>query len=183
VTGARQRAQRIAAAWNTAEQWILGGLAAGMVLLAAVQIVLRDVFHTGLRSAETCLGAGLLWVTMLGALAATGARKHITIDIVSPFLPPRAKAVCLALADLFASGVCAWLARAAVRYVALQRSTETAALLPGVPAWAPFVIIPVCLGLMAWRFALHAALNAALAAGGARGGSADGRPEERSACP
>ena len=171
--GARQRMERLAAAWVTAEQWILGGLAAGMVLLAAVQILLRDVFHTGIHAAAPCLGAGLLWVTMLGALAATGAGKHITIDIVSPFLPPRAKAACLALANVFAAGVCAWLARAAVRYVAMQRETEAAPFVAGVPAWVPFAIIPVCLGLMAWRFALHAALNAAKAAGGTRAEAAE----------
>ncbi|MBU1693255.1 MAG: TRAP transporter small permease subunit, partial [Verrucomicrobia bacterium] len=84
-----RRVSDVAAAVETAG---LALLVSGMVLLAAAQILLRNFFQTGFLWAEPLLGMGLLWLTMLGALAATGARRHIVIDLVGHFCPPRLRA-------------------------------------------------------------------------------------------
>ena len=49
---------------------------------------------------------GLLWLTMLGALAATGDRRHIVIDLVGHFCPPRFRAAAARVTALFAAVVC-----------------------------------------------------------------------------
>ena len=156
--------RRCVAAWDAAERALLGGLAAGMVILAALQIVLRTFFRTGLPWIEPLLGIGLLWLTMLGALAATGQLKHISMDLVSHLLPRRPRAGVAAVVQLFAAVICGRLACAAHAFIGLQRETETSSLL-GAPVWAYTWIVPVVFGLLALRFALHAALAAAVAAG------------------
>jgi TRAP-type C4-dicarboxylate transport system permease small subunit len=72
------------------ERLVLALLVTGMVGLAAVQIVLRNVWHTGLNWAEPLLGMALLWLTMLGALAAAGLGRHLSIDLAEALLPRRA---------------------------------------------------------------------------------------------
>lgn len=150
-------------AWDAAERALLGGLAAGMVILAALQIVLRTFFRTGIPWIEPLLGIGLLWLTMLGALAATGQLKHISMDLVSHLLPRRSRAGLAAAVQIFAAVVCGRLAWAAQGFIRLQRETETSTLL-GAPVWVYTWIVPVAFGLLALRFLLHAGLAAAAAA-------------------
>lgn len=154
------RLQRAAAAWDAAERVVLGTLAAGMVILAATQIVLRNFFRTGLPWAEPLLNQSLLWLTMFGALAATGQRKHITMDLASHVLPPRAAAAVRAATNLFAAALCAALTKAGWHYVAVQREMDPGGLL-GVPQWVFPAVIPLVFALLAWRFALQTVVAAA----------------------
>ncbi|HOE37510.1 MAG TPA: TRAP transporter small permease [Kiritimatiellia bacterium] len=142
------------------ERLILTVLVTGMVILAAVQILLRNIWHTGFNWAEPLLGMALLWLTMLGALAATGQSRHISIDLAAAFLPKRGQAILRRLTGLFAVVVCAMLAWAAGRYVGFQSEMETNILL-GWPLWKYYLVVPVVLWLMAWRFLVHSLLPAA----------------------
>ena len=151
--------QRAAAAWDVAERAALGILVLGMVAVSATQIVLRNFFGTGLRWADPLLGTSVLWITMLGALAATGALKHIKIDLVSHFLPRRLKLAAVALTNLFGAAVCGLLVYAAVRYVVFQKEMGDD-ILPNLPVWTTYTILPVGFALIAGRFLLDAVLAA-----------------------
>jgi TRAP-type C4-dicarboxylate transport system permease small subunit len=145
-------------ALRRAETAAIALLVSGMVLLAAAQIVLRNFFRTGILWAEQALGMALLWLTMLGALAATGACRHISIDAVAHLLPTRPRRILAFVTGLFAAVVCGLLAAAGVRYCLFQRELDASRLL-GAPLWTLQLVIPVCLGLMSLRFALHAVLR------------------------
>ncbi len=140
--------------WDVAERLILALLASGMVALALVQIILRNFFKTGLVWAEPLLGMLLLWLTMFGALAATGARRHININLAEHLFPPRLAAFLLLVTHLFAALVCALLSRAGFRFCLIHREIDATRLL-GIPDWVYLLVIPVCLALMAYRFALQ----------------------------
>ena len=152
--------RRLVDAWEIAERTALGLLAGGIVVISALQIILRNFFGTGLRWAEPFLGMSLLWLTMLGALAATGMGKHITIDLVSHFIPGRAKRFIFAANSLFAAVACGFLAWASWRFVGFQKEMGSVALL-GVPAFKLYMVMPVVFWIMTFRFALHAVLNTA----------------------
>lgn len=137
------------------ETVLLALLVSGMVLLAAAQIILRNFFQTGFLWADPLLGMGLLWLTMLGALAATGARRHIVIDLVSYFCPPRARAALQRVTALLASGICGGLTVAAARFCLLQKEMEPGRILH-LPLWGYYLIMPVAFGLMALRFLVQA---------------------------
>jgi len=147
---------RMAAAWRVFEQTLLAVLVSGMVFLAAVQIILRNFFQMGFNWADPLLGVALLWLTMIGALVATGARKHINMDLVTQLVAKHRRWLAIVPADLFAAVVCALLGMAAVRFVGLQKEMEPAVIL-NVPLWVYYEIIPVCLFLMSFRFVVQAA--------------------------
>ncbi|MGD9781461.1 MAG: TRAP transporter small permease [Kiritimatiellia bacterium] len=161
MTGRGENAFRAVCRWtDRAERAILAALVTGMVFLAALQILLRNVWHTGLTWAEPLLGMALLWLTMLGALAATGRGRHISIDLAPALLPRRGAAWLARANSIFAAIVCGLLAWAAGRYVGFQREMDMAVVL-GLPVWKHYLVIPVVFWLMALRFAIRTGLPAA----------------------
>ena len=61
----------------------------GMILLAFGQIVLREVFETGFVWADELIKVMVLWLVMIGAVAASRDDRHIRIDVLSQLLPDR----------------------------------------------------------------------------------------------
>jgi len=159
--GKGEKVFRAVCRWvDRAERLILALLVTGMVGLAALQILLRNVWHTGLNWAEPLLGMALLWLTMLGALAATGLGRHLSIDLAPALLPRRWSVWLTHITSLFAALVCGLLAWAAGRYVGFQREMDMSMLL-GWPIWKHYMVIPVVFWLMAFRFTMRAFIPAA----------------------
>ena len=142
------------------ERLLLTILVTGMVVLAALQILLRNIWHTGLNWAEPLLGLALLWLTMLGALAAAGLGRHLAIDLVAALLPRRWSGWLARATSLVAAVVCVFLAWAAGRYVGFQRDMDLSVVL-GLPVWKHYMVIPVVFWMMAFRFAVRTCLPAA----------------------
>ena len=78
-----QLLQRIKQQVFIVENGLLVLLLTGMILLAMLQIVLRNGWDTGLSWADPTLRVAVLWVTLLGAMAATRAPPPMT-----PSQPP-----------------------------------------------------------------------------------------------
>jgi TRAP-type C4-dicarboxylate transport system permease small subunit len=131
-----------------------------MIALAGTQILLRNLWGTGFAWTDPLLRLLVLWVGLLGAMAATRAGRHIDIDVLSRLLPERLRRPCRRLTDLFTSLVCALLAYHAGRFVWADWSAGTLAFAT-VPAWAGELILPLGFAVMTARFLL-----AALLAGG-----------------
>ncbi len=133
------------------ERGLLTVLVAAMVALAALQVILRNVFERGWPWAEPLLGMGLLWITMLGALAATGSGRHIALDVASHSLPGGVRAVLARVLALFSAALCVLLTVASWRYVDFQRELLRGHLL-GVAQWRWYLVLPAGFGLMALRY-------------------------------
>jgi TRAP-type C4-dicarboxylate transport system permease small subunit len=141
------------------EDWILALLVLVLVCLAGAQILLRNVFETGLSWADPFLRTLVLWTGMLGALAAVRDDKHIALDVLQRFLSPRSQRVARVITLGFAAAICtamAWYGVGLVR-VDMAEATQVggASTLPG---WLPETILPIAFALMALRFAVHAFL-------------------------
>src|SRR5512142_1504509 len=88
------------------ENALLIAMLALMVLLAAAQILFRNFFDISIFGADMMLRLLVLWVAFLGAISASREGKHIHIDAIARWLPPRIKAGVAALTDAFTVGVC-----------------------------------------------------------------------------
>ncbi len=140
------------------EDGILVLLLVAMIALAGTQILLRNLLETGLEWGDPLLRVTVLWLGLLGAMAATRDDNHICIDIVSRFLPPRAKTASRLVTDLFTATVCGLLAYHSARFVLLEK--EAGALAFGfVPAWVCELIMPIGFGIIALRFCVSFVLR------------------------
>nr|WP_282452710.1 TRAP transporter small permease [Lysobacter sp. CAU 1642] len=137
-----------------AEDALLGGLLLGLVLLSSVQIFRRALFHEGWIGAEAA-GRGLvLWIALLGALAATREGRHVRIDLAAHRLGSVAQAVLDRLAAALASAFCAVMGWLGWQLLLLEQEMGEVAF-AGVPAWWISAVIPLGFGFMALRFALQ----------------------------
>ena len=146
-------AKRLLAALERAESFLLVALLGGMVLLAGTQILLRNVFGLGLVWADPLLRAMVLWAAVFGALAAArGGNRHITVDVLTHFLPARGKAFAGLLAALFSAALCATLAWVSLQFV--RGEYGSGATISGIlPVWLAAAAMPLAFALMALRFA------------------------------
>lgn len=146
------------------EEAVLLLLIAAMIVLACLQIVLRDVWGGGLSWADPLLRVMVLWAGLLGAVAATRMDKHIAIDLASHLLPRPTLRWLRVLRHVFATGVCVvltWVAVAFVRQEALQGGGQEMA---GLASWQLNLIFPLAFAGIALRFLLSSgrSLRAAL---------------------
>jgi TRAP-type C4-dicarboxylate transport system permease small subunit len=112
---------------------------------------MRELFSTGVVWADEAVKLLVLWIAMIGSIAAARDNRHIRIDALSHFLPPGAIRVVRILVDLFAASVCVVIAWHALRYVRLEAEFGDTVLLD-TPAWLVHAVVPVAFLLVAWRF-------------------------------
>jgi TRAP-type C4-dicarboxylate transport system permease small subunit len=140
------------------EQILLVTLLSSMILIAFLQIVLRNLFSTGLAWGDMLVRNLVLWISFIGAALATKEGKHINIDVVSHWMPPLGKDLIEFLIHLFSSFICGLLTFAALKFIKNETQMGNVTFL-GIPAWIPEIILPVIFGLMALRFGLRSFKN------------------------
>ena len=145
--------ERIDRAIAEAEKLIVVLLLSLMILVAFLQIVLRNFWATGLAGGDPFVRYMVVWVGFIGAALATHQGKHIKIDVLSHWLPPRANHLLQSLLNLVSAGICGLLAIAAFRFVQFEAQLGGKTFLD-LPVWIPQVIIPVTFGIIALRFVL-----------------------------
>ena len=121
---------------HTIEDGLLVCLLLAMLLLASSQIFLRNLFEIGLVWADPLLRIFVLWLGLLGALAASRDNKHITIDVLTRLMPARVRTLTHIFTSLFTATVCGLIAYHSVRFVLLEYETATVAV-AGLPRAAP----------------------------------------------
>jgi TRAP-type C4-dicarboxylate transport system permease small subunit len=146
---------RVLRATALIEDALLVFILAAMVGLAVTQIILRNLFDSAILWADPVLRVGVLWVGMIGAMVATRSDKQISIDAISRYLPPRAKAGVRVVTDIFTAVVSAVVAWSALRLVVDDRAAGVTA---GafLPVWICEAILPLAFGIIALRYALFA---------------------------
>jgi len=142
----------------TLENGLLVLLLTGMILLATLQIVLRNVWSMGLSWADPALRVAVLWMTLLGAMAATRDGNHIQIDILTRFLSERLTKYARLITDLFSAFICGLLSWHGGRFAYFEWQ-DGSILFASVPAWVCELIIPLGFGVMALRFLITGLLR------------------------
>ena len=170
----RREIPRILALLHRAEDILLALLLGTLVLLAPLQIVLRNFFDAGLSWADPFLRVLVLWVALFGALAASRQHKQIAVDVVSKFLSPRGRAILGIVTGLFTAVVCFLVAYHAGVFVAGERAFGSKAF-GDVPAWLCESVIPFAFAMIGVRHLGHAFALATPAIGLGTSGKNGGR--------
>ena len=110
-----------------------------MVVLSFAQVVLRNVFDTGLLWVDPLVRHLVLWAGFMGAAMATSTDRHISIEAFNKFLPERWRHFVHVLTSLFAGGE-----------IAL-----------GIPSWIALLILPAGYLLIMAHFLLRIPHHAA----------------------
>jgi TRAP-type C4-dicarboxylate transport system permease small subunit len=127
-----------------------------MIMLAGMQIFLRNFFDYSLYWGDEMLRLMVLWLTVAGGLAASRMDKHISIEVLDRFLPVNVQIPIRILIDLFTAVICALFSWHSARFV--MGSYEFGDTLMGnMPAWMLQIILPVGFGLMSYRHIVFAA--------------------------
>ena len=144
---------RLERAGRLAEDALLVALLTGLILLAAGQILLRNVFDIGFIWGDEALRMLVLWLAVAGAVAASRDDRHINIAVLDRFLPGRLGAAKDLFVHLFTAAICGVVAWYGLGFV--RTSHEFGDLLLGqVPAWIPQLVLPVGFGLISYRYGL-----------------------------
>ena len=154
ISNGVNRWERIDEAIARMEQILLVTFLGFMILLAFLQILLRNFLFTGLDWGDSLLRNLVLWVGFVGATLATKEGKHINIDIVSRWLPSLAKNIVALITHLFSFFICCALTYAAIKFIKNEVEMGNRTFL-NIPAWIPEMILPMTFGLMIFRFGLR----------------------------
>lgn len=146
-----ERAERLG---RTVETVLLTAMLGAMILLAAGQIVLRNVWGTGFGWADEALRLMVLWVTMLGAVAASRDKRHVSVDALSRYLPKALSHWTGRLIDALVAVICAVLAWQSWLFTAESLAADDRVLGGRLPAWTVQLILPVGFALIAYRYAV-----------------------------
>jgi len=121
------------------------------MLIAVSQIVLRNGFSSGLSWADPALKMLVLYITIIGSIIATRENKHLSIDVLSKFLPLRLNLLMQKCTNLFAALICSLMAYYSYRLLLLSKEFDDIAF-NGIPVWILQIILPLGFFLMAVRF-------------------------------
>jgi len=150
--------ERVDEVIDRVEQTLIVTFLSFMILLAFLQIVLRNFFNTGLNWGDSLLRNLVLWIGFIGATLATKEGKHINIDVVSRWLPSLGKNIITLITHLFSFFICCLLTYATLKFIKNEIQMENMTFL-NIPAWIPEMILPITFTLMTFRFGLRSLKN------------------------
>ena len=150
---------RMDSAGRLFENILLVTLLGTMMLLSVGQIIAREVFETGLFWSGELVRIMVLWLAMIGAVAACREDRHIRIDAISHLMSARTVSVVRLVVDTFAAVVCATVAWHAWRYIQLEIEFEDTVLVD-TPAWLAHIVVPIGFALLSYRFLVRVAIEA-----------------------
>jgi TRAP-type C4-dicarboxylate transport system permease small subunit len=150
------RVDRVA---RSVETWLIVIVLGGLILLGAAQIVLRNFFSISFAWGDGLARLSVLWLGLLGALAASRDGRHITMGALARVLPSKLRIVAGVCADAFGAAVSAALAWASWKFVSDSREFGDT-LLGDLPAWWLQAIMPVAFALIAAQFIVQAVRRA-----------------------
>jgi C4-dicarboxylate transporter DctQ subunit len=135
------------------EKILIVAIIFGMVALSCLQILLRNLFASGIPSADIILRYLTLNLAFFGASMATREGRHLKIDIIPRMVSGRFGQLIGLLTTGISVFVCLILARAGWSFVVLERESAALSVLD-VPLWTAKLIIPIGFFLIAMRMVL-----------------------------
>ena len=177
MTGVRRLVESIARLFS----WVSGVVTLLLMLLVVAEVVLRDLFGSSLGGSIELSEVALVFLVFLGVAYAQQADAHVSTNLLTARIPPRAASVLKSVAMLAMTVVLLWATYVtAIRGWDSMRAGEARFGLRSVPVWPARLMIPVGLLLLSLE-TLFTAVDAwngrrVGATGGAQMETASGAP-------
>jgi len=133
------------------ENGILVAVLLSMLAMAVLQILMRNLFESGIVWGDILVRILVLWVGLVGAMVASRQGNHINIDILSRYLPKHAKNTIKSAVEFFTAAVCSVAAFYTLRFVKIEFA-EGGMAFAQVPIWVCEAIIPIAFIVIALRY-------------------------------
>ncbi|MDY6790993.1 MAG: TRAP transporter small permease [Thermodesulfobacteriota bacterium] len=133
------------------ENGILVVLLLSMLLMAVLQILMRNLFESGIVWGDILVRVLVLWVGLVGAMVASRHGNHININILSRYLPERAGSIVKSACEFFTAAVCSVAAFYTLRFVKIEFA-EGGMAFAQMPIWVCEAIIPVAFIVISLRY-------------------------------
>ena len=137
------------------EKFLVAAMLTTMILLAFLQIILRNVFSSGISWGDPLVRYLVLWVGFIGASLATKEGKHITIEVFSRWFSGHGNRYLKPIPCLVSVFICSLMTFAGWTFVQNEAQMGGTFFLE-IPIWIPQVIIPITFALMTLRFGFQA---------------------------
>lgn len=141
---------RMAQGLGRIEDMLLVVLLCALVVMAGLQIILRNAFGSGFTDMDGITRLMVLWLGLLGAVVAARRDKQISIDVLSTYLGSRTRHVLKLVVDLFSLAITAIVTAYAVDYIAIEYESGSA-IVAGIKTWVAALIIPLSFGLISFH--------------------------------
>ncbi len=137
------------------EAGLLIGLLLLMIVIAVIQIVMRNFMGAGLIWAESLLRITVLWLALLGAMVASRNDEHIAIDVLVNKLPQKFRGKVVRFTRAVTAFICFIIAWFGLKFV-LDEYEYGGIAFGIIPHWLCEAIIPFSFCIMAIRYAISA---------------------------
>ncbi|MGY6275841.1 TRAP transporter small permease [Methylomonas sp. MgM2] len=141
-----------------AETLLLLSLLISLIVIAVIQVLMRNVFEGGLIWADAYTRISVLWIAMVGAMIASRQRNHIAIDILMRRVPIRWKQKIQRVTDAVTGLICFVTAWFSFDFV-LQEYDFGGVAFADIPTWWCETIIPIAFAVIAIRYSIAAFLK------------------------
>lgn len=140
------------------EDGVLVGLLLLLISIAVLQIILRNIFESGILWGDFLVRILMLWIALVGAMVASRQGNHINIDLVTRYLPPRVKCMVNFIVELSTAMVCVVVVYYSLKFVQME-FTYGGSAFAQVPVWLCQTIIPFAFIVIALRYLLLSFTN------------------------
>ena len=127
-----------------------------MIGVSVFQIINRQLLNGSfsLSWADELVKIIVLWLAMVGSIAAARDNRHIRIDLISHVLSGPVVAWAKVVVDLFAAVVCAVIGWHSYRLIREEMSWGDT-IFTDVPLWLLHAIVPLAFLLLSYQFLLR----------------------------
>jgi TRAP-type C4-dicarboxylate transport system permease small subunit len=141
-------------ALSAIEDSLLVFILVALIVMAGTQIILRNIFGVGVSDMDSLARLMVLWLGMFGAVVASRKKKHINVDVLSPRLPKKARAIVAIGMDTFTAGISLAIAIFSTSLFVIEWESGVT-VFASVPSWLAVAILPVSFGLIFFHYVLH----------------------------
>lgn len=139
------------------ETWFIIFSVVLMLFFSFLQVILRNIFSSGIPGTDELLRHMVFWTGLAGASLLTKEGRHIKIDVLARALPPRIEIFRAVLIDIVCTLVSFILFKTSLQFISIEREFGESATLFifHVPIWTLQLVIPLTFFMMSFRYILR----------------------------